>query len=242
MLIDLHPDEGERHGRLLNLVYAVRSGQQLTRDFTPPSNPQTSIQQEVRTSFGDASKVYSSMTPAQIAAWGSLASNYTRHDLGGSEYTLSGQMLFQSVNHYRALKDLNATKNAPAFSPCNTTGSIDGCGKGASITHWRIPKTGVPHGTIALIRAHIVDDWSVPSQPNDYEFPTADPKHAFVTCTLGSDVHWYLRIYNTDLRGPFDSMPDGAFIRSRILLLTSAFLIPQLERDESNFYGENIVE
>lgn len=68
------------------------------RTKVSPINPQTSRQSAVRSQLTGWAQAFRSLTPAQIAAWNSAVSNFTKTDIFGDVKTPSGINLYVALN------------------------------------------------------------------------------------------------------------------------------------------------
>jgi hypothetical protein len=81
------------------------------RNKTKPFNPNSQAQQEVRQGFGAISRLWKSLTGAQVATWKDQAPNYPYLNRLGQSGIYTPSQLFQKVN-----SQLTAINEAPVLS------------------------------------------------------------------------------------------------------------------------------
>lgn len=86
------------------------------RNRVIPTNPQSSRQTAVRTTFGTFSADYRALTSEQQAGWRALGTQITRTDSLGQQYSLTGLQAFVSVNQNLNLIGQPAVVAAPALA------------------------------------------------------------------------------------------------------------------------------
>lgn len=135
-------------GRVGNIVNVITRYGQVEREFTPPRNPQTAEQQNVRGNFGLVSARWRALTPEQRAAWRiAAADSYTINRLG-RQVALNGYNYFVRINSARVdigLSLLDLPPQVPTF-PMNPVGQLVITNNGGDIAlKLQVPASPVEH-------------------------------------------------------------------------------------------------
>lgn len=85
-------------GRLRNDIFSRNLGGAYVKNFTNPSNPQTSRQITVRTYMFDLVSAWAGLTEGQRQAWNDATVNFPRENKTTGRYYLSGLSLYLSLN------------------------------------------------------------------------------------------------------------------------------------------------
>lgn len=112
---------GAVSGKLAGTVFSHNAGGQYMRQLTIPTNPNTGLQNTVRTNFGNSSIAWRNvLTAAQRAAWDAIAPSITAINALGDAIQLTGQQAYVRA----ASLALLAGEPPPATAPV-TTGNTD---------------------------------------------------------------------------------------------------------------------
>jgi len=94
-------------------TYARNPAGPYVRDRVTPTDPNTSIQQSVRTAMSNASAAWASCTEDQREGWRVFAANTPRLNRLGETITLTGQQAFLQQAHLRSLWFAGIVYDAP---------------------------------------------------------------------------------------------------------------------------------
>jgi hypothetical protein len=112
---------GAVSGKMAGTVFSHNAGGQYMRQLTIPTNPNTALQNTVRTNFGNSSIAWRDvLTAGQRAAWDSIAPSITAINALGDAIQLTGQQAYVRA----ASLALLAGEPPPAVAPI-TTGNTD---------------------------------------------------------------------------------------------------------------------
>ena len=142
-------------GKINGTVHSKNRFGQYMRNKTSPVNPQTTSQSGVRNSFSTFAQGWRSLTAAQRAAWISAVDGFTKTNVFGDTYKLTGANLYMSLNRNIATAAGAAITSPPI--PAAVTGitalSCDPDVSDATIVATytpAIPATGATCGRIVL--------------------------------------------------------------------------------------------
>ena len=112
----------EMSGKLGKLVFTNTKEGTVMRDRVTPTNPKTAAQTAVRTAFRKATKQWATLTPGQMAAWKTYASQHPRtNKTSDEEYIPSGFNWFTALAAKYFLMNPGAT-SAPTTPPTSNFG------------------------------------------------------------------------------------------------------------------------
>lgn len=112
----------EISGKLGKLVFASTKEGTVMRDRTTPTNPKTPAQIAVRNAFRKATKQWSTLSAANMAAWKSYATAHPKtNKTSGEQYTPSAFNWFAALATKYFLVNPNAT-SAPLTPPATNFG------------------------------------------------------------------------------------------------------------------------
>lgn len=223
--------EGVRN-KIGNLVFFPGTGGAvISRTRVTPANPQTAVQQSVRSAFGLASAVWFSCTLSQRQAWNALAGYYQRLDKDLVPYYLTGSQLCAMVNQFRVLNGQPVSAVPPAGPPPNISGQATVVELNAGGTSLSISGSyGVDEERIFRILMTppidaAQDGYAI--QESDYRFPTTQLSQSFLTATPSSGV-WTSAISVSSLRTPWSSIAEDDIVHVSVLALDSSTYLPQI--------------
>lgn len=91
-------------GKIGGTVYARNRGGAYARNWAKPTNTPTTKQSANRVAFGNISKGWAALTPAEQDGWNTLASTVTRMNRLGDSYTPTGRQIYlESSNNMRVI-------------------------------------------------------------------------------------------------------------------------------------------
>lgn len=85
-------------GKWGNTVGLMNKGQMIIRTLVTGRNPQTVFQQSIRALFALISSSWRSLSENERTGWSSAVENFTRKNVFGKDFNLSGSGLHQSLN------------------------------------------------------------------------------------------------------------------------------------------------
>jgi len=238
MLLRLHPDLISRHGRLVNQVNTRRNGQNVLRNFAAPDNEQSTAQVAVRGAITGASQAYSGLTASELAAWETLAANYTRLDRAGNEYPLTGQQMYNAVNAYRLMDGQAVSDTAPTYDPINDVGAVTSITIAAGQWTIVLPELTVPDNSLAVLRFAIVDNVIYKSQPADYKLLCTDLADAIVDIGAAAGGVFTIVVADGDINTWFGDIAATDIVRCFIKILGADYCLPTLPPGTPNYSGE----
>jgi len=112
-------------GKAGGLVAAHNAGGQYLRQFAVPTNPNSTLQQQRRTNFGNLSTRWSNtLTQAQRDAWNAIASTITAVNALGDPILLSGQQAYMRASTIAMLAAMAPPDDAPSLSGQTDLGTL----------------------------------------------------------------------------------------------------------------------
>jgi hypothetical protein len=200
----------EIRGKLGGTVFSSNGAGFYCKSLVTPIQPRTPAQTTHRAVFSDAVRQYSSMSPAQIAAWIAYAADptNTRYDYFGDPYLPSAINQYAAVNMLRNAAGLARTNIAPTGAPPSALPTmsvfVDFVPSPGNST---ITNTAVFPATVAYV--HVLGQlWSSqgklqPRLPLKFlaiipktSFPNYDIQNILVSLwgTLPPDGRWYIAL------------------------------------------------
>ena len=88
----------DMRGKLNGSVFSKNRGGAYVRTKVTPSNPSTTFQNQVRDRLATFAQAFRALTAAQIAAWNSAVSSFTKTDIFGDIKNPSGINLYVKLN------------------------------------------------------------------------------------------------------------------------------------------------
>lgn len=107
-------------GKIGGMVASHNKGGMYLRSGAVPTNPNTSLQQAVRSAFGTGVQGWETLSDAERAGWDGYAANTPRTNSLGEQFELTGQQAFVGVATLRGQLGLAAVTTAPVI---NNTGN-----------------------------------------------------------------------------------------------------------------------
>ena len=107
-------------GRVGNVVFCQTRYGLVVRKYTPPRNPKSQSQQANRHGWGNVSRRWRALDPAQRIAWCIAAADSYTISRAGRRVALNGYNYFMRVNAARAhlgLSQFNLPPSVPTFNP-----------------------------------------------------------------------------------------------------------------------------
>jgi hypothetical protein len=144
----------DMRGKLNGSVFSKNRGGAYVRTKVTPSNPSTTYQNQVRDRLATFAQAFRALTAAQIAAWNSAVSSFTKTDIFGDIKSPSGINLYVKLNANLdrvSVADISIPP-LPAAVENVLTGSavLDVSDQSVTVTFTPTP---VPAGTAFVIRA-----------------------------------------------------------------------------------------
>lgn len=104
----------EARGKVGGIVFSRNKGGQYVKGFAAPTNPNTSLQSAVRSTFASLTNTWwDVLTEPERTSWEDLAAANPIQNRLGQSITLSGLNMYIRFNQLRLLADLPREDNAP---------------------------------------------------------------------------------------------------------------------------------
>lgn len=103
-------------GKIAGNVFARNRYGNVVRGWTPPLNPMSTLQGEIRATAGMVQELWNqTLTPVQRAGWAQYADNVPMTNRFGEVMNLSGFNMFARTNAARLYHDMDAVIDAPSI-------------------------------------------------------------------------------------------------------------------------------
>jgi len=116
----------------------------MVRDMVIPFNPQSPIQEEIRSCFAQASSAFNTITDAQRLIWHQYAQRIKKMNSLGQEYSMPDKSLFVQVNLYRRFKAYEIENECPVYESTGIITDVTDCGILGTKFKGNIHSTGIP--------------------------------------------------------------------------------------------------